>query len=104
MDDTGGELGPDGLTWLQGWYAAQCDGLWEHSYGVAIDTVDNPGWSIRIDLAGTSLQGKAYERRENHRSEHDWVVSWIADGRFHAACGPLNLNEALQLFRQWAQR
>jgi len=103
VDVTGGELAPDVWTWLQGWYTAQCDGLWEHSYGVAIDTIDNPGWSLRIDLADTSLHGKAYERSENHRGEHDWVVTWIADAQFQAACGPLNLSEALSRFREWAR-
>jgi hypothetical protein len=31
------------LPWLQGWYATQCDGDWEHEYGVSIETLDNPG-------------------------------------------------------------
>ncbi|WP_239135544.1 Imm53 family immunity protein, partial [Actinoplanes derwentensis] len=30
---------PDALTWLQGWYATQCDGDWEHEYGVSIETL-----------------------------------------------------------------
>jgi hypothetical protein len=41
------------LVWLQGWYAAQCDGDWEHERGVKIETLDNPEWAIRIDLEGT---------------------------------------------------
>jgi len=43
------------LSELQKWYFAQCDGDWEHSYGVRIDTVDNPGWTLEIDLVGTNL-------------------------------------------------
>lgn len=31
--------------WLQKWYKSQCDGDWEHEYGIKIETVDNPGWS-----------------------------------------------------------
>jgi Immunity protein 53 len=34
---------------LQVWYLAQCDGDWEHRHGVTIGTLDNPGWSLRID-------------------------------------------------------
>jgi hypothetical protein len=33
---------------IQGWYAAQCNGDWEHRYGVSIDTLDNPGWSVTL--------------------------------------------------------
>ncbi|OAX48412.1 hypothetical protein gpAD87_09590 [Paenibacillus sp. AD87] len=41
------------LKWLQNWYLENCNGDWEHSYGVKIDTVDNPGWSVEIDLTDT---------------------------------------------------
>lgn len=37
------------------WYVRECDDDWEHSYGVKIDTLDNPGWTIAIDLRETSL-------------------------------------------------
>jgi hypothetical protein len=93
---------PNAFVWLQGWYASHCDGDWEHQYGVHIDTLDNPGWTIRIDLVGTELAGRAFERQELHRSEDDWVVAWLADGVWEAACRPLNLGEALHCFREWA--
>jgi Immunity protein 53 len=62
---------PGALTWLQAWYAARCDGDWEHGYGVAIQTLDNPGWSLRINLEGTMLEGRSLDGREVHRSQHD---------------------------------
>jgi immunity protein 53 of polymorphic toxin system len=67
---------PDVLTWLQGWYATQTDGDWEHSNGITIATLDNPGWSVEIDLADTALAGQVFDRRETHRSEDDWFVAW----------------------------
>ncbi|PYJ29620.1 MAG: hypothetical protein DMF24_09765 [Verrucomicrobia bacterium] len=45
---------------LQRWYKAQCDGDWEHSYGVSIGTLDNPRWSLKIDLVDTPLQDKSF--------------------------------------------
>jgi hypothetical protein len=39
------------LQWLQEWYLEQCDREWEHEYGIKIGTLDNPGWTITIDLA-----------------------------------------------------
>ncbi|MDP8910052.1 MAG: immunity 53 family protein, partial [Chloroflexota bacterium] len=57
---------------------AQCDGDWEHSYGVEICTLDNPGWSVKVDLQGTELKAGAFQRNEVHRSEDDWCVTWVA--------------------------
>jgi hypothetical protein len=31
---------------IQKWYLEQCNGDWEHSYGIEITTMDNPGWYI----------------------------------------------------------
>lgn len=89
-------------TWLQAWYVEQCNGDWEHSYGITITTLDNPGWSVAIDLAGTCLAEAGFPRREVHRSEDDWCVTWKEKDAFAAACGPTNLAEALHEFRTWA--
>lgn len=97
-------MGGDGhvLDWLQGWYAAQCDEEWEHEWGVKIDTTDNPGWFVRIDLEDTDLAGHDFPRQELERGTDDWVTAWTSGLAFHAACGPGNLTEALTLFRRWA--
>jgi hypothetical protein len=39
---------------LQRWYHSQSDGTWEHASGVRIETLDNPGWSLKVDLRGTN--------------------------------------------------
>jgi immunity protein 53 of polymorphic toxin system len=110
MQDDYDELAPGVWTWLQAWYATRCNGEWEHGYGVSIGTLDNPGWSVEIDLKGTILANKPYAPQAIHRSEHEWVVTSVQGvatsvrGRqFRAACGPLNLGEALYMFRRWAE-
>ncbi len=45
---------------LQAWYLAQCDGEWEHGFGPTISTLDNPGWSVKVDLKGTELFEKPF--------------------------------------------
>jgi hypothetical protein len=82
-------------------YVAQCNDDWEHEYGINITTLDNPGWSITIDLTGTDLDAATYARREVHRSEDDWCSTWTENAAFQAACGPTNLAEALHEFRLW---
>ena len=89
------------LSKLEGWYMAQCNGEWEHSYGVKIETLDNPGWRIRIDLSETKKQGSELKRTSVERDENDWLECWTEDNRFNLACGPLNLSEAVDFFVQW---
>ena len=91
------------LQWLQEWYLAQCDGDWEHEFGVTIETLDNPGWRVTVSLQGTALEEVPFERVESNRSEHDWVRCWVDEQQFEAACGPRNLQEALEIFRKWAE-
>lgn len=93
----------DVLEGVQEWYAAQCDGSWEHSFGVSIGTLDNPGWRVRLDLQATSCSGRAFDRIERLRTDGDWLVCWVEDEVFQVACGPRNLQEALELFLAWSR-
>lgn len=106
-------MSDDNLNWLSEWYLSQCDDGWEHSYGVKIDTLDNPGWSLKIDLTNTLLADKAFDQVTHGEPSDDveewrqagswWVVS--VQGRvFEASCGPLDLSQAIGVFRQWAQQ
>jgi hypothetical protein len=90
---------PGALVWLQAWYAGHCDGDWEHDIGIRIGTLDNPGWTLSVNLVGTELDGIPYERTEIERGDHDWLTTRVADGSFQAACGPLNLGEAIHTLR-----
>ena len=93
----------DALDLLQRWYLARCNDEWEHSHGVTIDTLDNPGWTVRIDLAGTALAGASEDWTKREASERDWLHWRISDERFEAACGPTNLNEAILVFLDLAE-
>lgn len=88
----------DVLVLLQRWYSEQCDGDWEHSYGVRIDTLDNPGWILTVDLDETELSGLNIERVVVDRSDTDWVQYEASGGRFVACGGPFNLSELILQF------
>lgn len=92
----------DALRRLQAWYLSQCDGDWEHHLGVQIETLDNPGWRVSIDLEGTSLEGEPFEERRLERTDADWVHCRVEGKRFEAACGPENLEELLSAFLDWS--
>jgi hypothetical protein len=83
---------------LQRWYSRQCDGSWEHQYGVSIDTLDNPGWTVVVDLTGTDLQLTQMESIIEEKTEQDWLHCKIQDGKFVGNGGPLKLDAILDLF------
>ena len=59
------------IEWLTDWYRSECNGDWEHTYGIQIDTIDNPGWSLKIDLLETSHEGKKMSMKLLN-SDNDW--------------------------------
>jgi len=89
---------------LQEWYKAQCNGDWEHSDGVKLDTLDNPGWSLEIDLTDTPLQYRSFtEMKREYEHETEWLTCSLSDGKFTGACGPEKLEEMLEIFLDWAE-
>jgi hypothetical protein len=83
---------------LQRWYLDRCDGDWEHPFGITIETLDNPGWMVTIDLQDTEWQGLCEAREVVKRSDTDWIETELIDGKFVGAGGAANLNELLELF------
>jgi hypothetical protein len=90
------------LAELQAWYLRQCDGDWEHQAGVKIDTLDNPGWCIKIDLAGTLLSTRPFSPIDIRTDEQHWLVCRREDDRWCGYCGPEMLGPALRTFLDWA--
>ncbi|HEV7734585.1 MAG TPA: immunity 53 family protein [Candidatus Binatia bacterium] len=93
----------DELQWLQRWYAAQCNGDWEHQHGVRIDTLDNPGWSVAVQLEDTAIADLSFERVAIERAPNDWMHCWVENQTFEGRCGPQNLGDMLGVFRSWVE-
>jgi hypothetical protein len=86
---------------LQKWYENQCDGDWEHQYGIEIGTLDNPGWSVSIDLTDTDLEEKEFQKISNVEPERDWILCRIEEGKFRGDGGPQMLEEIIKVFLDW---
>jgi len=74
----------DEIKWLEKWYFSMCNGDWEHLYGVKIDTIDNPGWRIRIDLRETKYEKVQMSSIKCDKGPDDWYFCSIENGVF---CG-----------------
>jgi hypothetical protein len=90
--------------WLEHWFHGTCDGLWEHGHAITITTLDNPGWSFRVDLKGTPFdQAPNAILKQMHSSDRDWMTCRTIDGVFEGFGGPLMLGPIVQEFRNWIQ-
>jgi len=79
-----GRMSDDNLIWLSQWYLSQCDNNWEHSFGVKVDTLDNPGWSLKIDLTDTEMRGRDFGRVE-HGEPSGNLEEWQRTGSWWVA-------------------
>jgi hypothetical protein len=88
---------------LQDWYARHCDGSWEHQHGVQIETIDNPGWRVYVDLAGTPLSECPMEELRRDVADDNWLVCRVQNLRFEGFGGPRNLVEIVDVFVAWVE-
>jgi hypothetical protein len=89
---------------LQEWFYAQCDGDWEHGEAITIETLDNPGWKLEVALADTALENKPFaELKRDYEGETEWLICFLRDGKFMGRCGPLKLEEMIEVFLSWAE-
>ncbi len=94
---------------LQNWYISNCNGDWEHQHGITIESCDNPGWWVKIDLVGTQLMNKAFtpvvrgEVIGNLNPQPPWLHCYVEDGKWNGSGDPTTLREILEIFMNWAK-
>lgn len=98
------------LLQLQAWFAAQCHDDWEHQHGIHIQTLDNPGWLVEIDLAGTALQDRAFRTltygvdAQHHPQSQRWFDCAVHATTWRGAGDVTQLARLLALFLDWANQ
>ncbi len=90
------------LSRLSRWFQEQCNGEWEHTYGVSIETLDNPGWAVRIDLRELDVKLLQFVPLQEERSEVNWINCKVEQEAFVAFGGSANLEEIVAIFLDWA--
>jgi hypothetical protein len=91
------------LQWIERWYESQCNGDWEHTYGIKISTLDNPGWRIKISLEETEIKDKCFSTIDIERTEEDWIYCKVEELIFKGYGGSKNLEELLKTFKEWVE-
>ncbi|MFD1466867.1 immunity 53 family protein [Hymenobacter caeli] len=88
----------DLLQRIQRWYTINCNGDWEHENTISITNIDNPGWTVTIDLYDTCLQSAALPYTIVERTTTNWVGYSAEKGVFKGDGGSENLSEILAYF------
>lgn len=96
----------DVIRLLQDWYADQCNDDWEHSYGVKLDTLDNPGWILKIDLRETEWEALSIPLNRRFVNDQDWMQFEVSDACYMACGDPFKLASMIEEFIRlvWPQR
>jgi hypothetical protein len=98
------KLSNDLLSRLAEWFEEQCNGDWEHGPGVTISTLDNPGWSLKVNLRGTAAEYLVFEEVNIDHGESDWLRCFVKDGRFIGAGDPSKLPAVVGQFLSFVQQ
>ncbi len=95
---------------LQNWFSLQCDADWEHTFGISITTMDNPGWHVKIDLVGTVLQDQPFQEikqgvvgSSGALNTADWINCKKTPEHFEGIGDSSKLEELLEIFLNWAE-
>lgn len=94
----------DILQWIQEWYNRFCWDEERHYYGIKIETLDNPGWSVKIEICDTPLENKSFGKICQDNGDSDWIFCKVEDGFFYGAGDPNKLISILEVFRDWAEQ
>lgn len=103
----------DLLGWLERWYREQCDGQWEQDHGVTIQTLDNSGWLVKVDLRGLKsgamkdgvlvVLGEPPSAENGNVGGDIWLTCEVTSGHFVGAGDPTQLRAILAQFRKLAE-
>lgn len=77
------------------WFKSECDGNWEQGDGISIESLDNPGWSMSIDLP---FEEEDRVLLSEDRAENDWIRCKVEDGQFRGFASVNNLNSLIKIF------
>lgn len=90
----------DILDWIQKWYISNCDGDWEHENIIKIQTIDNPGFVVDINLHFTVFDNISFKTGLVENSEEDWYNIIVEDSHFRGFGDPTKLKFILEEFKR----
>lgn len=92
------------IQWLQDWYSSHCDGEWEHENVIKIQSLDNPGWLLEIEVF--NLLSKVAVKKWNlfELSEENWLGYDVENNKFTASGDPTKLEALIHIFKMLVEK
>lgn len=105
--------GDSELEWLESLFQSKCDGKWEHRLGIKIESIDNPGWWVTINVEQEHIEGLDCDQEvvlavlgeppsasNGNVGGPDWMRCTVAKGVFEGAGTPRRLRDIIRCFRE----
>ena len=89
------------LNWFEDWVYTHCDGEWEHTAGIRISTIDNPGWSVSIPIGDADYKKDEILIKIDSEDGKNWISCFIKDGVFRGYGDTRKLADILECFRDF---
>jgi Immunity protein 53 len=91
------------IDWLVDWYKKNCNGDWEHYYGISIKSTDNPGWSVLVDTENSLCEVKNHVWTLVEKSDNDWYGYKVENSKFTASGDFSKLGMLIEIFKQMVE-
>ena len=72
----------DNIAWFEKWYANETYKNHGKKIEIKIETVENSGWKIYVDLKNTDFRRKDIEKEENYKTKYNWYKAEIKKNEF----------------------
>lgn len=87
------------INWLEKWK----NQFPEDVCRIKIQTLDNPGWIVEINLENTGFEIKEFEKVSFDNSDDDWIVCEIKNKTFTGVGDPYKLEDIIDIFKSWIE-
>lgn len=68
---------------------------------INIESLDNPGWWVTINLKGTDFEKETFSKIENEKTQNDWIKLFVRTSKFEGFGDPFKLDTILKCFGTW---
>lgn len=72
-------------------------------FGIKVETIDNPGWMVHIDLEDTELENKNFEKIQYDNGDKDWLLCFLKGKIFFGTGDSQKLGKILTIFKEWVE-
>ena len=90
------------LDWVQRWFISNCNGDWEHGYGINMEYTKETGWYVYFNVNHTSMYDCKFDKKDK-KGKKKWLTFEVNENSFIGRGDSSKLEEILQTFHDWVE-